>query len=123
MDAEIKDEEIPFTAYYCKYGKPDKSRPIDSKIDVIGNINVPNELIQSWAKPRCSACSGTGIVRITKNKNQYVQGCDCSIKRFRKQLPDDLFNVALERQKKMKEKRETMLNKMEELKKKPASEI
>ena len=116
MDAESKVEAIPFTTYYCKYGKPDKTKPIEANLGINGELNIPNEVTASWAKPGCSGCSGTGTMRYTKDKNHYVQSCPCAVIRLKKHIPEAIVTECIARQQKAGERRKEFADKFKEQK-------
>jgi hypothetical protein len=112
MDAESKTEVMPFTVYYCKYGKPDKAKPIEVNLGINGELNIPNDVTASWAKTGCSGCSGTGTMRYTQGGNTYVQSCPCAVIRLKRHIPEDIVTECIARQKKSEERMKAVKEKM-----------
>jgi hypothetical protein len=113
-------KSIPVTIYACKYGKSDKTAPIETEIDGWGNIKVTDEVVLSWVDHTCKTCQGIGtFVVIDKDNNRSPkQKCPCTMKRFMNQFSYELKQEIVKRQIELKKFSDIRQQEAEDLKKK-----
>ena len=90
MEQKIKQEVDwkKVEVHWCLNGKRDKNKYTEAERGSDDFRNVPPDLIRSWAKTGCSACAGSGLLKITIDEKKNADFCSCAKKRFAKAHKD-----------------------------------
>ena len=106
--------DLKLTIYPCKFGKLDKTKPLDVTVNTTGNFveKEANSVIKSCIDYDCHTCSGSGVITvIDANHNTNVSPCTCAYTRFLKSIPSE---VAEEIKQRIENFRKVMSTRIEE---------